>query len=48
MDISAAQKGTMRIDGDVMASLDIAWSAVTGDEDHLYRGVGRPKPARKK
>lgn len=48
MDISAAQKGTIRIDGDVMAPLDIAWSAVTGDEDPLYRGVGRPKPARKK
>jgi prevent-host-death family protein len=42
-------KGTVRINDDVMAPLDIEWSALTGDEDHLYRGVRRPaKPARKK
>jgi prevent-host-death family protein len=42
-------KGTMRINDDVMAPLDTEWSALTGDENHLYRGVRRPtKPARKK
>lgn len=42
-------KGTMRIDADVMAPINLEWSALTGDEDHLYRGVRRPpKPARKK
>ena len=42
-------KGTLRINDDVTAPLDIEWSALTGDEDHLYRGVRRPaKPARKK
>lgn len=42
-------KGTVRINGDVMAPLDVEWSAFSGDEDHLYRGTRRPaKPARKK
>lgn len=42
-------KGTLRISGDVMAPLDVEWSALSGDEDHLYKGTGRPaKPARKK
>jgi len=42
-------KGTVRVDDDVMAPLDIEWSALTGDEDHLYRDGRRPaKPARKK
>ncbi len=42
-------KGTLRVNGDVMAPLDIAWSALSGDEDHLYKGVRTPaKPARKK
>jgi hypothetical protein len=42
-------KGTMRIDGDVMAPLDIEWSALSGDEDHLYTDKKRPaKPSRKK
>ncbi|MGB6488648.1 MAG: type II toxin-antitoxin system Phd/YefM family antitoxin [Steroidobacteraceae bacterium] len=42
-------KGTMRIDGDVTAPLDVEWSALTGAEDHLYQGMSRPaKPARKK
>ena len=42
-------KGTMRIDGDVMAPLDIEWSALSGDEDHLYTGKRRTtKPTRKK
>lgn len=42
-------KGTMTVLGDVMAPLDVEWSALAGDEDHLYEGKGRPaKPARKK
>ena len=42
-------KGTMRIVGDVMAPLGIEWSALSGDEDHLYRSKKRPtKPSRKK
>jgi prevent-host-death family protein len=42
-------KGAMRISGDVMAPLDVAWSALTGDEDRLYRGARRlRKHARKK
>jgi prevent-host-death family protein len=42
-------KGTMRVDGDVMAPLDAEWSALSGDEDHLYAGKRRPtKSSRKK
>lgn len=42
-------RGTMRINGDVLAPLDVEWSALSGDEDHLYKGMKRPaKPARKK
>jgi prevent-host-death family protein len=42
-------KGTMKIEGDVTAPLDVEWSALTGDEDHLYQGMRRrAKPARKK
>lgn len=42
-------KGTLRINGDLMAPLDIEWSALSGDEDHIYEGIKRPaKPARKK
>lgn len=29
-------RDTMRIQADVMAPLDIEWSALPGDEDHLY------------
>jgi prevent-host-death family protein len=42
-------KGTMRTTGDVMAPVDIEWSALSGDEDHLYKDMRRSaKPARKK
>lgn len=42
-------KDTMRIDGDVMAPLDVEWSALSGAEDYLYEGKRRPtKPSRKK
>jgi prevent-host-death family protein len=41
--------GTVTINGDVMAPLDVEWSALAGDEDHLYHGARRSaKPARKK
>lgn len=42
-------KGTMRVTGDVIAPPDVEWSALSGDEDYLYKGRRRPvKPARKK
>ncbi|HEV2443790.1 MAG TPA: type II toxin-antitoxin system prevent-host-death family antitoxin [Steroidobacteraceae bacterium] len=42
-------KGTVRTNGDVMAPLDVEWSALSGDEDHLYKGARHhAKPARKK
>ena len=42
-------KGTMRINGDVVAPLDIEWSALSGDEDPLYKRTrSAAKPARKK
>ena len=40
-------KNTFKIAGDVLAPLDEKWSALSGDEDHLY--TRRPnKPSRKK
>jgi prevent-host-death family protein len=42
-------KGSMRTNGDVLAPLDVEWSALSGDGDHLYKGMRRPaKSARKK
>lgn len=42
-------KGTVTINGDVMAPLDVEWNALAGNEDHLYRGAKRSViPARKK
>jgi len=42
-------KGTVRITGDVMAPLDVEWSALSGNDDHLFRGSARAAtPARKK
>jgi prevent-host-death family protein len=42
-------KGTVTINGDVMSPIDVEWSALAGDEDHLYQSAKRPaKPARKK
>jgi prevent-host-death family protein len=29
-------RGTMKVTGDLIAPVDEAWSAVTGDEDSLY------------
>jgi prevent-host-death family protein len=40
-------KNTINTDTDIMAPIDEEWSALSGDEDHLY--INRPnKPARKK
>lgn len=42
-------KATTRTHGDVVAPIEVEWSALSDDEDHLYRGMKRPaKPARKK
>ena len=40
-------KDTLRITGDVSAPIDVEWSALSGDEDHLYKGSSA-KPSRKK
>ena len=40
-------KDTMRVEGDVMAPVDENWSALSGDEDHLYTRRSN-KPSRKK
>jgi prevent-host-death family protein len=40
-------KDTMKIEGDVMASVEEKWSALLGDEDHLYTRRSK-KPSRKK
>jgi prevent-host-death family protein len=39
-------KDSLKVEGDVMAPLDEEWSAISGDEDHLY--ANSKKPARKK
>lgn len=43
-------KGTTRVGGDVMAPLDLEWSALSGDEDHIYEATRRSAklPSRKK
>jgi antitoxin (DNA-binding transcriptional repressor) of toxin-antitoxin stability system len=40
-------KDTMRVEGDVMAPVDENWSALSGDEDHLYTRRSN-NPSRKK
>ncbi len=40
-------KDTLKVDADVVAPIGQKWSALSGDEDHLY--TNRPsKPSRKK
>ena len=42
-------KGTVRTEGNLIAPLDVEWSALSGAEDHLYKDIGhQAKPARKK
>jgi prevent-host-death family protein len=38
-------KHTMRLEGEILAPIDAAWSAKSGDEDHLY--ANRRKTRRK-
>jgi prevent-host-death family protein len=40
-------KNTIKIEGDVLAPVGEEWSALSGDEDHLY-SKRSTKPARKK
>ena len=40
-------KDTMRVEGDVLAPVEATWSALSGDEDHLYTRRSN-KPSRKK
>lgn len=40
-------KNTLKIAGDIVAPLDVEWSAVTGDEDRLYERTAK-KRSRKK
>ncbi len=40
-------RDTMKIEGDVMAPVEEKWSALSGDEDHLYTRRSN-KPSRKK
>ena len=36
-------KGTVTINGDIVAPLDEVWSAESGDEDRLYASLQTPK-----
>lgn len=40
-------KNTVRIEGDVVAPIDEEWSALSGDEDHLYDAVPRKLRSRR-
>ena len=40
-------KDTMKVEGDLLAPVEAEWSALSGDEDHLYTRRSH-KPARKK
>jgi prevent-host-death family protein len=39
-------KGTVTIKGNIVPSLDEVWSALSGDEDHLYQRSPRQKSRR--
>ncbi len=41
-------KDTLKIRGDIMAPIGEKWSALSGDEDALYRGRPRKARARRK
>jgi hypothetical protein len=40
-------KGTVKIDGDIVAPLEVEWNAVSRDKDQLY-GAKKPKRLRNK
>lgn len=39
-------KGTVAINGDIVAPLDEVWTAASGDEDHLLKGPHKKKSRR--
>lgn len=41
-------KDTVKVGGDVMAPIDIEWSAISAGEDALYGGATSRSPRRKK
>jgi prevent-host-death family protein len=41
-------KDTTRTRGDQISPVDEEWSAISGDEDHLYRQSARSRPRKKK
>jgi hypothetical protein len=41
-------KGTVRTQGDLIAPVDVEWSVMSGDEDHLYHSSTRRHSPRKK
>lgn len=45
---SGSLKGTVRTEGDVIAPVDAEWSALSRDEDHLYRQPRGKSPGKKK
>lgn len=40
-------KNTVKIDGDIVAPLDVEWSALSGDEDRLYARTPKKRSRRK-
>jgi hypothetical protein len=43
-----SMKGTIRTQGDLIAPVDVEWSVISGDEDHLYQPSTRRHSPRKK
>jgi prevent-host-death family protein len=41
-------KGTVRIEGNIVAPIDTDWSVLSGDEDHLFRAKMRSRRTRGK
>jgi prevent-host-death family protein len=41
-------KGSIKIEGDMSTPSDVQWSALSGDEDHLYEQSLRKRPRKKK
>jgi len=41
-------KGTVTFDGSVLAPIEERWSALTGDEDHIYDGKRAPRSRTKR
>jgi len=41
-------RNTLKVDGDVEAPVDIEWSALSGNEDHLYQRPAHKQIRKKK